>query len=137
MSLIQSNKICIFCIKVEKYLKYKQKEPELIYDVTNTIKNVINFIKKFSSKDIKPYHLTKLISLKDYFDKYKERHKKISRFYGNLNEDNFPEFNEIKYKSDKIILFDLERDLDLLENLFTKKINNKTFYGDINRYLMI
>ena len=131
------NKICIFCIKVEKYLKYKQKEPELIYDVTNTIKNVINFIKKFSSKDIKPYHLTKLISLKDYFDKYKERHKKISRFYGNLNKDNFPEFNEIKYESEKIITFNLERDLSLLRNFFAKKINNKTFYGDINRYLMI
>ena len=39
---------------------------------------------KFSLKEIKPYPLTKLVTLSDYLSKYKEVHKNITQFYGNF-----------------------------------------------------
>ena len=36
------------------------------------------FIDKFSSKDIKPYPFTKLITYQDYLEKYKKYHYLIS-----------------------------------------------------------
>ena len=47
------------------------------------------FAKIFSSKDIKPFPLTKLVTLRDYLDKYKEGHKKISQFYGDLDKESY------------------------------------------------
>ena len=42
------------------------------------------FINEFSIEEIRPFSLTKLLTYKDYQDKYKERHFKISQFYGDL-----------------------------------------------------
>ena len=46
-------------------------------------------MKKYSSKNIKPFPLTKLITLYDYENKYKDRHKKISEFYGNMSVEDY------------------------------------------------
>ena len=63
---------------------------------------VVDYIKRYSSKDIKPFPLTKLVTLKDYLDKYKERHKKISEFYGDLNKETYEKnMEEIKKVSKK------------------------------------
>ena len=148
------NKICIFCINVEKYLKFKKENPELIYDVTGDIQNVINFIKQFSLKDIKPYPITKLVTLNDYLSKYKERHKNIAQFYGDLTEKSYYE-NKKKNLEDKnknkkeaelklkekhefknFLKFNLEKDLENLENLLLNLYENKTFIGDLNIWLL-
>jgi len=50
------NKLCIYCFKPSAYEQEKKNDP--------------NFIKEFSSKDIKPFPLTKLVTLSDYQDKY-------------------------------------------------------------------
>ena len=148
------NKVCIFCLKPEKYLELKLENPELIDIIAEKRKDVFNFIKKYSSKDIKPYPLTKLVRLNDYLDKYNERHEKISEFYGNLNPIEFKKnLNKIKEvinkdenenllrkKKDKILegllTFDLEKDLKALDELIIKEYTKNTFYGDLNRWLM-
>ena len=142
------NKICIFCINEEKYLKFKKEDPELIYDVTSDIKNVINFIKQFSLKEIKPYPLTKLVTLSDYLNKYKEIHKNIAQFYGNLTKENYFENmtknfdasnkdkkeGQLKFKD--LLTFDLEKDLEIMDKLLLNLYKYKTFYGDYNIWLM-
>ena len=148
------NKICIFCINVEKYLKFKKENPELIYDVTGDIQNVINFIKQFSLKDIKPYPITKLVTLNDYLSKYKERHKNIAQFYVDLTEESYYENKkknletnnknlkeaELKLKEKhefkNFLKFNLEKDLENLENLLLNLYENKTFIGDLNIWLL-
>ena len=50
---------------------------------------VINFINNFSSEKIKPYRITKVITLNDYLEKYKDKHIKIAQFYGDLSPETF------------------------------------------------
>ena len=80
---------CIYCWKPKDYLHLKVNYPKLHNDIYKKKKDIIQFIEKYSSKDIKPYPLTKLVTYHDYVSKYKERHFKISQFYGNLNKESF------------------------------------------------
>ena len=82
------NNICIYCMKLDKYQFLKLKYPK-IYDIYNKTKDVIDFIDKFSNANIKPFTITKLITYESYQNKYKERHNKISKFYGNLDFDTY------------------------------------------------
>ena len=148
------NKICIYCMNKDKYMKEKNENPNFIHIVTDDDTKVIEFIKDFSSKDIKPFPLTKLITLRDYLDKYKERHEKISEFYGNLTKETYEKNkNKIKevieddeknkllkmrkeqiYKG--LLKFNIEDDLKALDELIIKEYTKSTFYGDLNRWLM-
>ena len=148
------NKVCIFCMYTEKYMHLKDDYKDLIGEVTSSQEAVINFIKNFSSKDIKPFPLTKLVRLNDYFDKYKERHIKVSQYYGDLNPEDFKkklaEIKEVINKDEKekqlkrkkdeilegLLTFDLEKDLEALDQLIIKEYTKNTFYGDLNRWLM-
>ena len=94
------NKLCIYCLKPSNYEEIQKNEPNFINLVTNKTTKVINFIKEFSSKDIKPFPLTKLVTLSDYQNKYKERHKTISLFYGDLKKESYEEYIE-KIKKEK------------------------------------
>ena len=120
----------------------------------SSTKKAIKFIKDFSSKDIRPFPLTKLVRIEDYSEKYKENHKEISKFYGDLKPENFKKnLKEIKkvikadekdkllkIKKEKILeglyTFDLEKDLKNLDELIIKEYTKNTFYGDLNRWLM-
>ena len=82
-------------MNIKKWDKLKNKY-DLVYDVVKTKKGVIDFIKYFSSEEIKPYHLTKLIAYNDYLDKYKDRHIKISEFYGDFTSEKYKENIEKK-----------------------------------------
>jgi hypothetical protein len=78
----QKFKICIshvlvYCLDIQKWIPLKYKY-DLVYDVVSSKEGVINFIKNFSSKEIKPYPIVKLITLKDYLKKFKVKHFKIS-----------------------------------------------------------
>ena len=147
------NKVCIFCYNLTKWSSLKNKY-DIIYGVYNRQADVVNFIKKYSSKDIKPFPLTKLITYFDYNDKYKDRHKKISEFYGNMKVEDYKIYLEkmktlIKTegekkalkKSENILLqgfmtFDIKEDLNLLNRLIIREYTKETFYGDLNRWLM-
>jgi len=77
--------ICIFCMNIQKYQSLKNKYPKIHEDIYIRLQDVINFINKNSDENIKPYPITKLITLKEYQDKYKERHLTIAKFYGDMN----------------------------------------------------
>ena len=145
--------ICVFCMNYQKWSRLKN-DYELVYDVCTTRKGVYNFIKKFSSEEIKPYPLTKLITYNDYIDKYKDRHFKISQFYGDLTPETYKanmekmkslidqENKEKKlYKEQNVVLqgflkFDIKQDLELLDKLIIKEYTKETFYSDLNKWLM-
>ena len=137
------NKLCIYCFKPSAYEQEKKNDPNFINLITSKTSSVINFIKEFSSKDIKPFPLTKLVTLSDYQDKYKERHKTISLFYGDLKKESYEEYiAKIKkeIKSEKslkgLLTFDLDKDLEALDEMIIKEYTRNTFYGDLNRWLM-
>ena len=80
--------ICVFCCRIKSYRYLKDKYPKIHNDIYSLRKDVINnFINKYSNESIKPFPLTKLITYEEYKNKYKDRHLKISEFYGNINKD--------------------------------------------------
>ena len=146
-------KVCVYCLNIQKWGSLKNKY-DLVYDVVTSRKEVENFIKNFSSEEIKPYRLTKLITYNDYLDKYKDRHFKISQFYGDLTPETYKanmekmkslidqENKEKKlYKEQNVVLqgflkFDIKQDLELLDKLIIKEYTKETFYSDLNKWLM-
>ena len=149
------NKLCLYCKKPSEYKEYKEKNPEFIHSITNERNKVLDFIKDTSSKKIKPFPLTKLITLDDYLETYKERHKKISEFYGNLTlesyKKNMEKIKDVINEEDKenllktknsnnllngLMKFDLTKDLEAIDELIIKEYTTNTFYGDLNRWLM-
>ena len=148
------NKLCIYCMNPDDYENEKKENPNFISLITTDKNKVIDFIKDLSTKDIKPFPLTKLITLKDYSKKYNERHKKISQFYGDLNKETYEKNMEkikevieddekkklLKFKKENILKgllkFNLEDDLKALDELIIKEYTRNTYYGDLNRWLM-
>ena len=145
---------CVFCFNLGTWSKLLNKYNNILRGVYNIQTQVAEFIKKYSSKDIKPFPLTKLITLADYNNKYKDRHKKISEFYGNMSVEDYKKHLEemkqlIKTEAEKKALkkqqdvllggfmtFEIKNDLALLNKLIIKEYTKETFYGDLNRWLM-
>ena len=163
MKFIKENKefekcikhVCVYCMNLQKWSKLKNDYSNIIYGVFNKKKDIIDFIKNFSYDKIKPFNLTKLIRYEDYIDKYKDRHFKISQFYGNLNPQSYEKYIEdIKKIIEKegkqeelfnkdqekllkgFLTFDLSKDLKNLDALIVKEYTKNTFYGDLNKWLM-
>jgi hypothetical protein len=132
-----------------------KNEYNKVYGVFSKNEEVINFINQFAKKEIKPFYVTKLITLDDYYAKYEDRHFAISQFYGNLNPEAYKKYiedikNIVKEKGDKKELFqmnqnklmsgfytfDLSKDLQKLDQLIVKEYTKNTFYGDLNKWLM-
>ena len=145
---------CVFCWNLGTWSKLLNKYNNILRGVYNIQTQVAEFIKKYSSKDIKPFPLTKLITLADYNNKYKDRHKKISEFYGNMSVEDYKkhleemkklikteaEKNALKKQQDVLLggfmTFEIKNDLALLNKLIIKEYTKETFYGDLNRWLM-
>ena len=146
--------VCVYCMNLQKWSKLKNQYNK-VYGVFNTTKDVLNFINQFSKKEIKPFYVTKLITLKDYLAKYKDRHFTISKFYGNLSPEAYKKYIEdIKkiveaegkkkelFQSNQnelmsgFFTFDLSKDLEKLDQLIVKEYTKNTFYGDLNKWLM-
>ena len=145
--------VCVYCRDLA-WSKLKNKYSK-IYGVFNKPKDVVNFINNFSSKEIKPFYLTKLITLEDYLDKYNDRHFIISQFYGDLDPNTFDKYMEeikkiIEEKGEKkelfnpnknklingFLSFNLSEDLKKLDELVITEYTKNTFYGDLNKWLM-
>ena len=145
--------VCIYCMNIQKWGQLKNKY-NIIYDVVKTKKGVCDFIKNCSSEDIKPYQLTKIITYNDYLNKYKDIHIKISEYYGDLACEKFKDNIEKKkllinqenkevilYDKENLLLvnfltFDLLKDLQILKDLLLGKFKHKTYYGELNKYIM-
>ena len=77
--------VCVYCMKIKKYQYLKIIYPNIHDDIYNNTKDVIYFIKKYSSADIIPYPITKIIAFEEYKKAYKDRHIKICEYYGDFN----------------------------------------------------
>ena len=146
--------ICVYCYNIGKW-KYLKDKYEIVYDVVTSQEEVIKFINDFSLEEIKPYSVTKLLTYNDYKEKYKERHFKISQFYGDLTVEKYnnnikkmkslikteSQTDELKNKNTNSLLagfltFDLSKDLAILDRLIIREYTKNTFYGDLNKWLM-
>ena len=121
--------ICIYCMEISKYQYLKIEYPKVHNDIYNRQKDVINFIINSSDINIKPYPITKLITFQEYKEKYKERHSKVSEFYGNIDLDKYEKF----YKKISDLINDEEQNKELkksknklLQSLQTFNIKNPT-----------
>ena len=78
-------------------------------------------------------------------DKYKERHRKISQFYGDKNPETYKKYfdeietiNEMHDYGKELIngfTFNLDKDLDQFDVLIIKKYTNTKFYKSLNAML--
>ena len=147
-------RVCVFCRDVKGWSKLKSKYPIIdgVYGKRKEVNN--NFIEKYASKDIKAFPLTKLITYNEYLNKYKDRHFKISQFYGDLttesykkNIDNMISLIDDEDKKNQLIkgknkvvsgflTFDLNKDAEVLNKLIIREYTNNSFYGDLNKWLM-
>ena len=148
------NNVCIYCFNLEKYIPLKNQYNKIHDDIYNQRKDVANFIKMFSAKEIKPFPLTKLITYRDYTKLYNKRHFKISTFYGDLNPESYKKYIEEmnslieqKLESNELIknknvvfegfqTFDFEKDVKALDVLIIKEYTKNSFYRDLNRMIM-
>ena len=140
--------ICIYSKNPEKYLNITSIK---ILDIYKNREDIINFIITFSSKDIKPFPQIKLITYKDYLDKYKIFHYKISQFYGDLSPETYKKYFErlknlieeeekekkLHKEKDKLLeafsKFDLKEDIQLVDKLIIKEWTKNTFYFNYKR----
>ena len=108
-----------------------------------------------SNENIKPFPTIKLITYKRYINKYKERHEKISQFYGNLNSESYnqqfsgienliiEESNNkelIQKDTNKLLKgflsFDIKKDLEALDESIIKEYSDNSIYKDLNKWLL-
>ena len=100
----------------------------IIYDVYQKQKDVVNYIKIFSSNNIKPFPIPKLITYDDYINKYKNRHFKISQFYGDLTKETY-----LKYEEEMKGLIKKESNLQQKDsNELSKGFKSFNFTKDLN-----
>ena len=142
--------ICIYCFNIKKY-SYISKENKKVKGIYDDPKNVVKFIKDYSSNEIKDYPLRKIISYNDYKEKYYERHEKISEFYGDLTKEtyklnskkiekviNSKDEKELRIKKKELIeslkTFDLKEDMKNLYQIIHEYTKN-TFYSSLNLWL--
>ena len=141
--------VCIYCYRLEKYITLKKLYSK-IYDVYNKRNQVSEFIKKFSSEKIKPFPLTKLITYKNYVDKYKSKHFKVSTYYGHSNSEEYRKYISQMFLTEKsenfkkksyenkffegFLSFHLNEDYESLEFLIRKIYKKDIYYGDFNKW---
>jgi len=158
--------VCIFCKNINKYQNLKNKYTKIHDDIYNQKDDVLNFINKNSDVNIKVFQITKLITLIEYKDKYKDRHLTISEFYGKKNLEKFEDKyykgltnlineeaqnNELKTNKEKLLTgfqsfriknsqqlneTNIEESLEYLDKLLITEYTKNTFYGDLNKWLM-
>ena len=145
------NKTCVFCMNIKNWSHLKNKY-DIIYGLYNKQSDIKEFIQKFSSKDIKPYYMFKLITYSDYITEYKNRHETVSEFYGQSFEEyrkNLQnkeklvkieeEKNKIKqfksYLNNRLITFEFRKDIEIFEH-FMKNYLSETNIRDRNIWLI-
>jgi hypothetical protein len=120
----------------------------IVQSICTKQSEVIDFINKNASTEIKPFHITKLITLNNYLGKYKERHFQISKYYGDLTIQSYKDYLEkmksksliteedkkisLKCKNSEIFNFDIKETYKVLDRLIFQDYEKYNFYGDVN-----
>ena len=144
--------ICIYCMKIDKYSHLKKKYSK-IKGIYNSQDDVIKFIQKTSSFNIKAFSMTKVLTFHDYKNIYFQRHIQISNYYGDFTEETYKKVSNklknfideekgenLKNTNKKEIqesfkTFDLDKDLLALDKMLIKEYTKNTLYGDLNNWL--
>ena len=145
------DKICIVCKNPE--IIENLNNYDIIYGIAQNKTEIKKFIEFYSSKDIKPFPLVKLITYKDYINKYRIYHKKISEFYGDLTPNSYKYYleqikrlineestqNKLGRNQNKILqgflTFDINIDQDSSNQLVINEFTKDTIYFDLQRWL--
>ena len=138
---------CIYYRDKNDYSHFKDKFPKLHEDIYSKRKEIIHFIYKTSSKDINPYPITKVKTFEDYEDKYKEKHIKISYFYGDLSPRTYQKYfklikelirEEENSRPDPIIRgflqFEIKDDIESLDKLLIREYSKFNYVIGLNRW---
>ena len=146
------NKICIFCGDLNRWPSLKNINNIIFRNYSQKV--VTNFINRSSSKNIKPFPIVKLITYDDYINKYKEKHKKLSYFYGNLYKDTYKRYFEemkilikdlgnkdvLRKKANRLLYgfmnFEIKNNLDEMNRLIIKEYTKDTICFQINSWLI-
>ena len=131
---------CIYSRDKNDYSYLKDKFPKLHVDIYSNKKEIINFICKTSSKDINPYPIKKVKTFEDYEDKYKEKHLKISYFYGDLSPKTYQKYftlikelirEEENSRPDSAIRgfskFEIKDDIEFLDRLIIREYTSLNY----------
>ena len=125
------NKICIYCFNRDKWSHLKNKY-NIIYGIFNKIKDIKEFIEKLSSKDIKPFPLSKLMTYKNYIESYKNIHEIISKLYGNVSPEDCQKLKN--YTLHGFMYFDFDKDIMIFKKIISNHIS-ETFYNDLHKWI--
>ena len=125
-----------------------------ILDIQEKREDIIKAIYSFSSKDIKPFPLPRLIKYQDYLIKYKIFHKKISQFYGDLSPETYKKYyeqlkiiieqeeneNKLKNKNKNALIegfstYEIKENMEIVDKLIIKEFEGNHIYGDFNKWL--
>ena len=144
--------IFIYCQNTNIYYQFQNKY-NIIYNISNNLKDAINFILNSSSKEIKPYLTTNIITYKEYLDNYRDIHFKVAKFYGDLTPESFYKnikemeyllnenakegvfFNDVKEYMFGFSKFNIDNDLDQLNKKIIKEYIKDTIYRPLNFFL--
>ena len=149
-------KACIFCSNKKTYMPLKDKYINFLDEIYfKKITDVHNFIDKYSSINIKPFPQIKLVTYDSYITKYNNIHFTISQFYGDLTKESYNKYlqkmkdviekktktNEIgNYNINKIfkafLSFDLEKEVEELDELIIKEYTTVNFHKELNLWLL-
>lgn len=125
-----------------------------IIDIYDKREDITKAIYTFSSKDIKPFPLPRLIKYQDYLDKYKIFHKKISQFYGDLSPETYKKYyeklkiiieqekneNKLRQKNKNALIegfstYEIKENMEIVDKLIVREFEKNSIYGDFNRWL--
>jgi len=148
------NNVCIYCSNIEKYIPLKNIYNIIHNDMYTRKHQVVDFIKMSSSEYIQPFPLTKLITYEDYIKKYKNRHFKVSTFYGDLTLESYQKYikemidlidkksesNELLKNKNRVnegfLSFDLGKDIRASDVLIINEYTRYSFSFFLNKLLM-
>ena len=84
---------CIYCFNLKIYESYKIKYKNKLHnDIYNKYTDIIEFIKRTSSNNIRPYKMDKLITISKYKNIYLHKYLKIAKFSGTLDDENYKKY---------------------------------------------
>ena len=147
-------KMCIFCMRREAHIDKKDFYDKIVDVYVEPRKVIDDFIKKLSSKENRPFVITKLLTLRDYQDKYHLRHEKIAKFYGEFDENlytnainNLTEYikkdkhlkggtiKNVKHSFEKFGKNKIVGDIQSFNEII-KEYTKDTLYKDLNKWLL-
>ena len=86
---------CIYCYNLKYYESYKIKYKNKLHnDIYNKYTDIIEFIKRTSNNNIRPYKMDKLITISKYNNIYQHKYLKIAKFSGTLDDENYKKYYE-------------------------------------------